>query len=106
MGSKHLNTDVNYAWPNAEIGVMGADAAVKILHKKLFEQNNIDPEKIKTLTEEYKEKITNPFVAANRGFIDDIIEPEITRLKLIKTLNLLQSKRESGIAKKHGNIPL
>lgn len=106
MGSKHLNTDINYAWPNAEIGVMGPDAAVKILYKKLFEQKNIDTEKIKTLEQEYKEKITNPFVAANRGFIDDIIEPEMTRIKLIKSLNLLESKRQSGISKKHGNIPL
>ena len=106
MGSKHLNTDINYAWPNAEIGVMGPDAAVKILYKKLFEQKNIDTEKIKTLEQEYKEKITNPFVAANRGFIDDIIEPEMTRIKLIKSLNLLESKRQSSISKKHGNIPL
>ena len=106
MGSKHLNTDINYAWPNTEIGVMGADAAIRILYKKLFEEKPIDTEKIKTLEQEYKEKITNPFVTANRGFIDDIIEPEMTRIKLIKSLHLLESKRKSGIAKKHGNIPL
>lgn len=106
MSSKHIRGDVNLAWPTAEIAVMGPDGAVSIIARKDIEQAQ-DPVKRKAeLVEEYREKFANPYVAAQRGFIDDVIEPKETRPRLINALEMLQNKRESNPPKKHGNIPL
>jgi propionyl-CoA carboxylase beta chain len=106
MGSKHLRADVNYAWPTAEIAVMGPDAAVNIIHRRTLEKaKNIDQERAK-LVEEYKDEFANPYVAAARGFIDDVIDPRDSRVKIIRALDMLRSKSDTTPAKKHGNIPL
>ncbi len=106
MSSKHIRGDVNFAWPGAEIAVMGPDGAVSIIMRKELEQA-ADPVKRKAeLVAEYREKFANPYVAAERGFIDDVIEPKETRPRLINALEMLQNKRESNPPKKHGNIPL
>jgi propionyl-CoA carboxylase beta chain len=102
MASKHLRGDVNYAWPGAEIAVMGAKGAVEII----FRSDIGDPAKIAARTEEYREKFANPFVAANRGFIDDVIMPHGTRRRLCKALKTLENKRLDNPWRKHGNIPL
>ncbi|MDD2502591.1 MAG: carboxyl transferase domain-containing protein [Clostridia bacterium] len=106
MSSKHLGTDLVFAWPTAEIAVMGPEGAANIIFRKDIEKS-ADPisyrqEKI----QEYRERFTNPYTAAARGYIDDIIEPEATRPRLINALEMLQSKRETRPPKKHGNIPL
>ena len=106
MSSKHLRGDINYGWPTAEVAVMGPDGAVSIISREEIAQSQ-DPEATRQkLIAEYKEKFANPFIAASRGFIDDVIDPRETRPKLIHALEMLQSKRESLPAKKHGNIPL
>jgi acetyl-CoA carboxylase carboxyltransferase component len=106
MSSKHIRSDVNLAWPTAEIAVMGPDGAVNIIARKELEQA-ADPAKRKAeLVAEYREKFANPYIAAQRGFIDDVIEPKETRPRLINALEMLQNKRESNPPKKHGNIPL
>jgi propionyl-CoA carboxylase beta chain len=106
MSSKHIRGDINYAWPTAEIAVMGPEAAVNILFKNDIEQA-VDPEqKRKELIAEYNEKFANPYIAASRGYVDEIIEPRNTRIKLIKALEMLKNKRDSNPPKKHGNIPL
>jgi propionyl-CoA carboxylase beta chain len=106
MSSKHLRSDLNLAWPSAEIAVMGPDGAVgKIFSKELDASKEPDQRK-KELIEDYREKFANPYVAAERGFIDDVIEPKETRPRLINALEMLQNKRESNPPKKHGNIPL
>jgi propionyl-CoA carboxylase beta chain len=106
MSSKHIRSDVNFAWPTAEIAVMGPDGAVSIIFRKELEKAK-DPGKRKDeLVEEYREKFANPYVAAQRGYIDDVIEPRETRARLINALEMLQNKRDSNPAKKHGNIPL
>ncbi len=98
MNSKHIRADMNYAYPSAEIAVMGADGAVNILYKGATDrQAKID---------EYKEKFANPFIAAERGYIDEIIEPSRTRPKLITAYAMLRNKRDKNPPKKHGNIPL
>jgi propionyl-CoA carboxylase beta chain len=102
MASKHLRGDVNYAWPGAEIAVMGAKGAVEII----FRSDIGDPKKIAARTEEYREKFANPFVAANRGFIDDVIMPHGTRRRICKALGTLATKRLENPWRKHGNIPL
>jgi propionyl-CoA carboxylase beta chain len=110
MGSKHVRGDVNLAWPGAEIAVMGAAGAAKIIHKKEIEKAGATPadrapmEKQKTA--EYEAKFSNPFRAAARGFIDDVIEPGETRAILIRSLELLKTKHEERPVRKHGNIPL
>jgi propionyl-CoA carboxylase beta chain len=106
MNSKHLRADMNYAWPAAEIAVMGAEGAVNILYRREMEKAD-DPaaaraEKIA----EYKEKFANPFIAAERGYVDEIIEPRFTRRKLIAAYAMLRNKRDRNPPKKHGNIPL
>ena len=106
MSSKHIRTDFNYAWPTAEIAVMGAEGAVNILYKREIEKS-ADPaatraEKIA----EFREKFANPYVAAERGFIDEVIRPRTTRRKLIQALATLETKRDRNPPKKHGNIPL
>ncbi len=106
MSSKHIRSDVNLAWPTAEIAVMGPDGAVNIIFRKELEKAK-DPVKRKAeLVAEYKEKFANPYVAASRGYIDDVIEPKETRPRLINALEMLSNKRDGSPAKKHGNIPL
>jgi acetyl-CoA carboxylase carboxyltransferase component len=106
MNSKHVRGDINYAWPTAEIAVMGAEGAVNILFKDEIDKA-VDPnERRKELIAEYTEKFANPYIAASRGYIDEIIEPRHTRTKLITALEMLKNKRDSNPPKKHGNIPL
>ncbi len=102
MSSKHLRGDVNYAWPGAEIAVMGAKGAVEII----FRSDIGDADKIAKRTEEYREKFANPFVAANRGFIDDVILPHSTRRRICQSLAMLRNKKLENPWRKHGNIPL
>jgi acetyl-CoA carboxylase carboxyltransferase component len=106
MSSKHIRGDINIAWPSAEIAVMGPDGAVNIIFRKELEKAK-DPVKRKAeLVAEYREKFASPYVAAERGYIDDVIEPKETRPRLINALEMLGNKRDSNPAKKHGNIPL
>ncbi len=106
MSSKHIRGDVNLAWPSAELAVMGPDGAVSIIFRKELEKA-ADPVKRKAeLVAEYREKFANPFIAAERGYIDDVIEPKETRPRLINALEMLSNKRDGNPAKKHGNIPL
>ncbi len=102
MSSKHLRGDVNYAWPTSEIAVMGPKGAVEII----FRQDIGDAEKIEERTEEYRQKFANPFVAASRGFIDDVIMPHGTRRRVAKALRMLQNKQQQNPWKKHSNMPL
>ena len=102
MSSKHLRGDVNYAWPTAEIAVMGAKGAVEIIYRK--EMGN--PEKIAELTKEYEDNFANPYVAARKGYIDDIIMPHSTRKRIAKSLRTLRTKQLENPWKKHDNIPL
>ena len=106
MASKHIRTDVNLAWPTAEIAVMGPEGAVNILYRKELRQAD-DPAAARTdRVREFREKLANPFVAAGRGFIDEVIEPSCTRPRLIAALRSLEGKRDTNPPKKHGNIPL
>ncbi|MFC6216117.1 carboxyl transferase domain-containing protein, partial [Fodinicurvata halophila] len=102
MSSKHLRGDVNYAWPSAEIAVMGPKGAVEII----FRKDADDPEKIEELTEEYRKKFANPFVAASRGFLDDVIMPHGTRRRICRALRMLRRKKIEEPWKKHDNLPL
>ena len=102
MASKHLRGDVNYAWPGAEIAVMGAKGAVEII----FRADLGDTEKIAARTREYEERFLSPFVAAERGYIDDIIMPRETRKRVARALAMLRNKDLKNPWKKHGNIPL
>jgi propionyl-CoA carboxylase beta chain len=102
MSSKHIRGDVNYAWPTAEIAVMGPKGAVEII----FRQDLGDAEKIERRTEEYRKTFANPFVAASRGFIDDVIMPHRTRRRLCRALALLRDKQLENPWKKHDNLPL
>ncbi|MGH9631873.1 MAG: acyl-CoA carboxylase subunit beta, partial [Bryobacteraceae bacterium] len=106
MGSKHLRTDVNFAWPTAEIAVMGAEGAVNIVYRREIGAAE-DPAAARVQkTAEFRERFANPFVAAERGFIDDVIEPHETRPKVIHALRMLETKVDTMPRKKHGNIPL
>jgi propionyl-CoA carboxylase beta chain len=106
MSSKHIRADVNLAWPTAEIAVMGPEGAVNIIFRKELAQA-ADPEARKVeLVQEYRETFANPYVAASRGYVDDVIEPHETRARLINALEMLSNKRDANPAKKHGNIPL
>ncbi|MEK7777298.1 MAG: carboxyl transferase domain-containing protein, partial [Chloroflexota bacterium] len=106
MGSKHLRADVNYAWPTAEIAVMGPEGAVSIIHREKISSAE-NPDEVKTqLAKEYRNKYANPYIAAGRGYIDDVIDPAETRPKIIKALGMLRNKRDTTPPKKHGNIPL
>jgi propionyl-CoA carboxylase beta chain len=106
MGSKHLRTDINFAWPTAEIAVMGSEGAVNILYKREL-QSAEDPEQARLAKiEEYRDHFANPFVAAERGYVDDVIEPHETRPKVIRALRMLKTKTDTLPRKKHGNIPL
>ena len=106
MSSKHIRGDVNLAWPTAEIAVMGPDGAVNIIFRKELAQAD-DPDQRRTeLVQDYREKFANPYVAAARGYIDDVIEPHETRPRLINALEMLANKRDTNPPKKHGCIPL
>ena len=106
MASKHLRTDFNYAWPTAEIAVMGAEGAVNILYKRDIERA-ADPAAMRAeKVAEFREKFANPYVAAEKGYVDEVILPRTTRRKLIQALATLEGKRETLPRKKHGNIPL
>ncbi|MEE9300253.1 MAG: acyl-CoA carboxylase subunit beta [Alphaproteobacteria bacterium] len=102
MSSKHLRGDVNYAWPTAEIAVMGPKGAVEIIFRGLLD----DPKAIEEKTEEYREKFANPFIAGHRGFIDDVIPPHETRPRICRALAMLRNKKLENPPKKHDNIPL
>jgi propionyl-CoA carboxylase beta chain len=106
MSSKHIRSDVNYAWPTAEIAVMGAEGAVNILYRRELESAGDAAAMRASKIAEYREKFANPYVAAQRGFIDEIIIPHQTRAKLIAALEALETKRDRNPPKKHGNIPL
>jgi acetyl-CoA carboxylase carboxyltransferase component len=106
MSSKHIRGDISYAWPSAEIAVMGPDGAVNIIFRKEIAAAE-DPEAERArLVQEYRDTFANPYVAAARGYIDDVIEPHETRPRLIEALQMLQNKRDTNPPKKHGNIPL
>ena len=107
MSSKHLRGDVNYAWPSAEIAVMGARGAVEILYAREAQQAGPDAARLLEEKErEYAERFANPYVAARRGYIDDVIVPARTRLRICKALGMLEQKQDKNLPKKHGNIPL
>ena len=106
MSSKHLRGDMNFAWPGAELAVMGPDQAISIINRRDLAEAK-DPEKKRAeLVAEYKEKFGNPYIPAGRGFLDDVIDPRETRLKIIRSLEMLQNKADRNPPKKHGNIPL
>ena len=106
MSSKHIRTDVNYAWPTAEIAVMGPEGAVNILYKRELEAA-ADPDALRTArVEEFRNKLANPFVAASRGFLDEVISPRSTRARVVSAFRSLEGKRDKNPPKKHGNIPL
>lgn len=106
MASKHLGADVNYAWPTAEIAVMGPQGAVNILYSDELEAADNAEQRRQELINEYREEFANPYTAADRGYVDSVLEPPQTRPQLISDLEMLQSKRKSQPDKKHGNIPL
>ena len=106
MNSKHLRADVSFAWPTAEIAVMGAEGAVNVVFKREIEKAADPGAKRAELIREYREKFSTPYASAERGFVDDVIEPAETRPRLIRSLRMLSTKRESIPARKHGNIPL
>ena len=106
MSSKNLKGDVNYAWPTAEVAVMGAEGAVNIIHRSKLEESDRPNELRAKLIQEYQEQLMNPYVAAAHGMIDDVIDPAETRPKIIVALEMLENKREVLPPKKHGSIPL
>jgi propionyl-CoA carboxylase beta chain len=106
MGSKHLGADFNFAWPTAEIAVMGADGAVNIIYRRELAASEHPAERRQELIDDYKAHFANPYIAAERGYIDDVIVPHQTRPVLIKALATLETKRQPGPRRKHGNIPL
>ena len=106
MSSKYLGTDVNYAWPSAEIAVMGAEGAVNILFRKEIAAAEDSTAERARRAEEYRRNFNNPYHAASAGYVDDIIEPRETRVKLIASLTALQDKYSPAPPRKHGNIPV
>jgi propionyl-CoA carboxylase beta chain len=106
MGSKHLRTDINLAWPTAEIAVMGPEGAVNIVYRRELSAAVDQAAVRKQKVEEFRERFANPFVAAERGYVDDVIEPHETRPRVIAALRMLENKVDTMPRKKHGNIPL
>lgn len=106
MSSKHIRGDINYAWPTAEIAVMGPKGAVEIIFAKEILKADNREEAEDGFEKDYREKFANPYNAAHRGYIEDVIEPKMTRVKIIKALEMLKNKEDSNPRKKHGNIPL
>jgi propionyl-CoA carboxylase beta chain len=106
MNSKHIRADISFAWPTAEIAVMGPEAAVNIIYRKELQTSKDAVARRSELIDDYAEKFANPFIAAERGYVDDVIEPDQTRPRLIQALEMLRTKRETLPPRKHGNIPL
>jgi propionyl-CoA carboxylase beta chain len=106
MSSKHIRADINFAYPTAEIAVMGAEGAVGILYRREISQAENPPKEAAERASEFRDKFASPYVAAERGFIDAVIEPRLTRPRLIRALELLENKRDQNPPRKHGNIPL
>lgn len=106
MNSKHVRGDMNYAWPTAEIAVMGAKGAAEIIFKREIADADDSEAELKKKSDEYSERFANPFEAAARGYIDDVIEPKTTRPRLIRAFEMLETKKDTNPPKKHGNIPL
>jgi len=106
MSSKHIRGDLNLAWPTAELAVMGPEGAVKIIFRKELAEAPNPEERKAQLVEEYRQRFANPYIAASRGYLDDVIEPRFTRPRLINALEMLANKRDANPSKKHGNIPL
>ena len=106
MASKHIRTDINYAYPTAEIAVMGSEGAVKIIYKHELDKKEGSAKQRELKIKEFREKFANPYIACEKGYIDEIIEPKFTRPKLIAALQMLENKRDKNPPKKHGNIPL
>jgi propionyl-CoA carboxylase beta chain len=106
MSSKHIRGDMNFAWPTAEIAVMGAEGAVNVIYRDEIESAAQPAAERRRLVEEYQERFANPYIAAARGYVDDVILPSETRPRLVAALDLLVDKRDTNPPKKHGNIPL
>ncbi|HYB53226.1 MAG TPA: carboxyl transferase domain-containing protein, partial [Thermoanaerobaculia bacterium] len=106
MSSKHIRGDANFAFPTAEIAVMGPDGAVNILYKREMEAAGNAAALKEEKTREYRELFANPYVAAERGYVDEVIEPRDTRRRLIQALEVLRTKRDTNPPRKHGNLPL
>jgi len=106
MASKHIGADFNFAWPTAEIAVMGPQAAVNIIFKREIAAAEDPAGRTAQLVDDYKERFASPYVAAERGYLDDVIEPQDTRPTLIRCLRLLREKRVERPKRRHGNIPL
>ncbi len=106
MGSKHIRTDINLAWPSAEIAVMGPEGAVNIVYRRDLAAAEDQAAMRARKIEEFRERFANPFVAAERGYVDDVIEPRQTRPRVIRALRMLENKVDTMPRKKHGNIPL
>ena len=106
MASKHIRTDLNFAYPAAEIAVMGPEGAVNVLYRRELEQAD-DPDELRAArVAEFRERFANPYIAADLGYVDEVIEPRTTRRRLIAGLELMSTKRDRNPPKKHGNIPL
>jgi propionyl-CoA carboxylase beta chain len=106
MNSKHIHCDINYAWPTAEIAVMGARGATEVIFRKEIKAAADPDALLSEKMENYRKHFMNPFLAAKRGYIDDVIFPRDTRHRLIRTLQFLENKKSSRPDRKHGNIPL
>ena len=106
MSSKHVRGDMNFAWPTAEIAVMGAEGAVNIIFKDEIANADDPAAERRRLVAGYEEEFNNPYVAAARGYVDDVIRPSETRPRIIRALEMLADKRDTNPRKKHGNIPL
>ncbi len=106
MGLKHLGADMNFAWPAAEVAVMGAEGSVNIIYRRESLSARDPGEERRKRIEEYKAHVASPYIAVERGYIDDVIVPHETRPKLIEALRMLETKRQPGPRRKHGNIPL
>jgi propionyl-CoA carboxylase beta chain len=106
MGSKHLGGDINLAWPTAQIAVMGAPGAVNIIHRRTIAAADKPDEVRAQLTTEYEDTLANPYIAAERGYLDAVIRPSETRVAVTRALESLRTKRDTLPPKKHGNIPL
>jgi propionyl-CoA carboxylase beta chain len=106
MSSKHVRGDMNFAWPSAEIAVMGAEGAVNIIFKDAIAGADDPAAEKQRLVAEYEEEFANPYIAAGRGYVDAVIRPSETRPRIIRALEMLADKRDTNPRKKHGNIPL
>jgi propionyl-CoA carboxylase beta chain len=106
MNSKHIRCDVNFAWPTAEIAVLGPKGAAEIIHRKEIQAAENPEDLLAQKTDEYRKTFANPFLAAKKGYIDDVITPRDTRQRLIRSLQFLERKNKKNPWRKHGNIPL